>query len=200
MRLNTEIESRHDRIRDQILDAFEARCLDRGPKAVSMASLVAEVGISTKTLYRLFASKSDILVALMQRWARSSALQQHDGLAAGLAPQQRITNAALAWLDTHGRFSEQFWQELARDFPDAQAVYGQEYQAFLQRSRSNLLGDIREDLAPDLALSCLMALIHHATESAVHTAVKLDRAEALVQAIDLWSVGALRSSSASALS
>jgi AcrR family transcriptional regulator len=199
MRLNTEIESRHDRTRDQILDAFEARCLDRGPKAVSMASLVAEVGISTKTLYRLFASKSDILVALMQRWARSGALSQHDGLAAGLAPQQRITNAALAWLDTHGRFSEQFWQELARDFPDAQAVYRHEYQAFLQRSRSNLLGDIREGLAPDLALSCLMALIHHATEPAVHTAVKLDRAEALVQAIDLWSVGALASSSRGAL-
>ncbi|MEH6570163.1 MAG: TetR/AcrR family transcriptional regulator [Halioglobus sp.] len=198
--MNTEIDVRHERIRDQVLDAFEARCSESGPRAVSMASLVAQLGISTKTLYRLYASKNDILVALMQRWAHGSALRQQEGLATGLAPQQRITDAALVWLQTHSRFSAQFWRELARDFPDAQSVYAQEYQAFLQRSRSNLIGDIREDLKPDLALSCLMALIRHATEPAVHTAVKLDRAEALVQAIDLWSVGALRSSSVSALS
>jgi AcrR family transcriptional regulator len=187
------IESKHALLRDEVLNTFAERCKDSGARSVSMVSLVAQIGISTKTLYRLFSSKNDILNALMQRWADTRTLHQQQGLAEGLHPKARITNAALAWLDTHNRFGEAFWNELPQYFPSAQEIYEHEYQAFLQRSRNNLMDSIRPDINADLALSSLMALIAHASDPTRCRKLKMRQADAVIQTIELWSKGALRS-------
>jgi len=91
-----------------------------------------------------------------------------------------------------GRFSEQFWLQLERNFPEAFELYQQQYQAFLERSRQNLLALIREDLNPDLALSTLMSMINHAIDSQLCDQLNLTRKNALLQVIDLWTQGAFR--------
>ncbi len=187
------IETKHALMRDEVLNAFAERCQDSGPRGVSMASLVAQMGISTKTLYRLFPSKNDILNALMQRWADTSTLHQQQGLAERLLPKVRITDAALAWLDTRNRFGEMFWTELPKYFPSAYRIYEREYQAFLQRSRNNLVDSIRPEINADLALSSLMTLIAHASEPVRCRRLKMRQRDAVIQTIEMWSQGALRS-------
>ena len=90
------------------------------------------------------------------------------------------------------RFSEQFWQQLERDFPAAFRLYQQQYQSFLKDSRHNLVDAVRADLDPQLALSTLMRMIQHAANPQLCEQLNLTRRDALRQVIDLWAQGAFK--------
>jgi len=190
-RTQTRVDSKADAIKQRILAAFEAQACTVGPRSVVMAELVRELGISTKTLYRHFPSKADIVTALMQSWAHSWIERQHLRIQIGLDPRSRIEQAAMHWLDHTSAFSDQFWLQLERDFPDAYTIYRGEYAAFLQRSRQNLTAVIRPELNPDLALSNLMALIAQASARSLCEQLNMTRKDAMLEAIDLWARGAL---------
>ena len=53
----------------QVLDAMERRFAKDGIHAVVVSDLARELGMSTKTLYRLFPSKDDLVLAVVERWA-----------------------------------------------------------------------------------------------------------------------------------
>lgn len=190
-RAETKDESKADAMKQRVLAAFEAQARTVGPRGVVMAELVRELGISTKTLYRHFHTKADIVAALMQSWAQAWIEQQHLRMQIGLDPRSRIEQAAIHWLDHTSAFSDQFWLQLERDFPQAYVIYQSEYAAFLERSRQNLKGMIRAELNPDLALSNLMALIAHASDRDLCEQLNITRKDALLEAIDLWACGAL---------
>lgn len=179
---------------ERILQCFERQARTIGPRGVVIAELVKELGISTRTLYRVFANKSEIVEALMKSWAAQWLDRQNEGLEAGLDPRRRIERAALNWLEHHSRFSEQFWLQLQRDFPAAHLIYEREYQLFLERSRVNLTPEIRFGLNPDLALSSLMAMIANAGDSDRCDQLNITRRDALVEVVDLWARGALQTS------
>jgi len=179
-------------LRRRILEVFERQAHVVGPRGVVISELVAELGISSKTLYRHFDTKGHIVCELMVAWSEHWFTLQQRGLTDGLGPKQRIETIAVNWLDHLGRFSEQFWLQLERDFPEANQVYQQQYQSFLERSRRNLVDVVRADLNPDLALSTLMSMITHATDAQVCDQFNLTRKNALLQVIDLWTQGAFR--------
>ena len=179
-------------LRQRILKAFEGQARVVGPRGVIISELVSELGISTKTLYRHFDNKEHIVYELMTSWSEHWLSLQQRGFSDGLSPKQRIETIAVNWVEHMGRFSEQFWQQLERDFPEAFEIHQQQYQAFLERSRQNLVALIREDLNPDLALSTLMSMINHAIDSQLCDQLNLTRKNALLQVIDLWTQGAFR--------
>ncbi len=179
-------------LRQRILAAFERQARVVGPRGVIISELVAELGISSKTLYRHFDTKDHIVRELMTAWSDRWFTLQQRGLTDGLGPKQRIETIALNWVEHLGRFSEQFWLQLERDFPEAYQVYQQQYKTFLERSRHNLVEVVREGLSPDLALSTLMSMITHATDAQVCDQLNLTRKNALLQVIDLWTQGAFR--------
>jgi len=176
----------------RILKAFEGQARLVGPRRVIISELVSELGISSKTLYRHFDNKEQIVYELMTTWSEHWLSLQQRGFSDGLGPKQRIETIAVNWVEHIGRFSEQFWLQLERDFPEAFKVYQQQYHAFLERSRQNLVAHIRKDLNPDLALSTLMSMINHVTNSQLHDQLNLTRKDALLQVIDLWAQGAFR--------
>jgi AcrR family transcriptional regulator len=180
-------------IQQRILDAFERQARTVGPRGVVITELVAELGISTKTLYRHFSNKEAIVCQLMHSWTERWFKLQQKGLVEGLPPKQRIEVFAVNWLEHTRLFSSQFWQQLERDFPNAYAIYQQQHQLFLERARHNLTPDIRQDLHPDLALSSLMSLMNHAGDGQLCDSLNLTRKDALLQVINLWAQGALRS-------
>jgi AcrR family transcriptional regulator len=190
-RTETKVETKADAMKQRILVAFEAQARTIGPRGVVMAELVRELGISTKTLYRHFPTKANIVAALMQSWAQAWIEQQHLRMQVGLDPRSRIEQAAIHWLDHTSTFSDQFWLQLERDFPEAYVIYQSEYASFLERSRQNLAGMIRAGLNSDLALSNLMALIAHASDRNLCDQLNMTRKDALLEAIDLWACGAL---------
>tara|TARA_R110002072_G_scaffold164609_4_gene317571 strand:+ start:2111 stop:2752 length:642 start_codon:yes stop_codon:yes gene_type:complete len=176
----------------RILEVFEREARIIGPKGVVMAELVRELGISTRTLYKHFANKGEMVEGLIKSWAALWLQRQNEGLESDFDARSRIERGALNWLEHHSRFSELFWLQLERDFPAAHGIYRREHQAFLRRSRTNLMGEIRAGLNPDLALSSLMALMAHAGDPKLCDQLNLTRKDALLEAIDLWARGALK--------
>ena len=179
----------------RILQCFETLVRDVGPRGVGMSVLAAELGISTRTLYRHFPAKTDLVAALIQLWSNSWYEAQQDRMSRKLAPQHRIEEAALAWQNHIGQFSPLFWRQLERNFPEAYTIYRKEHQAFLQRSRENLLQDIRPELNADMALHGLMTLMSQAGDAQLCEKLNTTRRDGLVQMIDIWCKGALKSTS-----
>ena len=179
-------------LRQRILESFERQDRIVGPRSVVISELVAELGISSKTLYQQFDSKAHIVSELMTAWADHWFALQKRGLSEGQGPRQRIEMVAVNWMEHMGRFSDQFWQQLERDFPDAFQLYQQQYQTFMKSSQKNLQEAVRKDLDPNLALSTLMRIIQHASDSQLCDQLNLTRKNALLQVIDLWAQGALK--------
>ena len=60
-------EEQKSRDREVLLDAAEALFYERGIQAVGMDDIRAAAGIALKRIYGLFATKEELLVAVLQR-------------------------------------------------------------------------------------------------------------------------------------
>ena len=186
-----QVSERLQKTRERILKGFQLLAHDTGPKGVVMAELVAVLGISTKTLYRCFPNKTQLVTALIHSWANEQRQQQQTRMQSTLTPRERIVEAALNWMEHFGQFSGVFWLQLERDFPEAHALYQQEYDDFIERARQNLTAFVKPSLNADLALSALMALLNHADNIQLCDQLNLTRKVATTQMINLWADGAL---------
>lgn len=55
--------------RDELMDAALRLCIDVGYEAMSIDQVTTEVGVAKGTFYYHFASKTDLLIAMVTRWA-----------------------------------------------------------------------------------------------------------------------------------
>lgn len=175
-----------------ILSAFEEMSRTHGPRSVVMGELAKTLGMSTKTLYKSFPKKKQLVAALMEKWSAELLANQSQRISEGMVPQKRIEVAAVEWLEQTSQFSEVFWSQLERDFPDAYAIYEKERREFLNRARTNLANSICDDLNPDLALSNLLAIIGNSSNPHLCDRLNLTRKDAMIQAVELWAKGALK--------
>jgi AcrR family transcriptional regulator len=175
----------------RILKAFETMACIVGPKGVVMADLVKKIGISTRTLYRCFPNKSQLVTELIRSWSDDQFDRQQQRLNSSMTPRDRIHQAATQWFEHYGKFSHVFWQQLERDFPDANEVYQHQYGEFLERSRQNLTPYIKPELNADLVLSGLMVLLDHARDESLCQGLNMTQHDALEQMINVWADGAL---------
>jgi len=67
--------------REQIVAAAAAVFAARGYDGASLRQIAADAGISPAALLRHFASKEDLLAAVLEWWARASTVITNDGLA-----------------------------------------------------------------------------------------------------------------------
>ena len=179
------------RQRDRILDAFEQRARQDGPRSVVMAELARELGISTRTLYQQFASKAEIVHAIMERWAAEVAEQQRARQRASWTTLERIQDAARSWVDGQGRFSRAFWSQLRHDYPEANEVMNGQIRRILTTARERLAPRLRGDLHRGLSLTLLLEIMRRAADPALCDRLGLARQDAISQAVELWAVGAL---------
>jgi AcrR family transcriptional regulator len=179
-------------LRERILTAFGARARVSGFKAVVMAEVAADLGISTKTLYQQFPSKAELVMALVVDLSNRREAAQKERLAATRDPVARLHAAAQSWLTHDGRFRREHWEELRRDYPDAHRIMADALRRGIARSREWLQSALRPDFPEALALGFLMALLRQASDPAFCDSAGVTRAEAMRQAIDLWAGSALR--------
>jgi len=179
------------KMRTRILTGFEAMARDAGPKGVIMTELVSQLGISTKTLYRCFPNKSQLVTELIRSWSIEQKEHQQRRIDSTMTPRDRIVEASLNWLEHYGQFSAGFWLQLERDYPQAQAMYQREYDEFIERSRQNLTPFVKPQLNADLALSGLMVLLDHAGSMEICEQLDITRKTAITQMVNLWADGAL---------
>ncbi len=180
--------------RVRILEKFEQIARDVGPRHVGMARLASELGISTKTIYRHFPTKADLVTSLIRHRLVGWQTMRDMQLAARLPALQRIHRLAASWVDYITSFSPEFWRQLARDFPEAQALIEKEYADFMLQGGRNLIAIVRDDLDPQIALHALKSLIERAADVHYCQQMKAPPATVLREHIAIWAGGAVRPS------
>ncbi|SDC42368.1 TetR/AcrR family transcriptional regulator [Actinokineospora iranica] len=86
--------------REELLSAATRLFRERGFHAVSMEDIGAATGIAGPSIYRHFASKSDILLAASRRMADRLTLGLEDSLAAASDPEDALRRLARSYVDT----------------------------------------------------------------------------------------------------
>lgn len=171
---------------DAVLDAVEVRFGSAGVRALVMADLARELGMSTKTLYRLFPSKEALVTAVVQRWSQRFLAAQASHLASTMTIHERIRTAAQALVAHRRRFSDDFWRELSEEHPDAWGLYTATMATARERSAARMASAERTGIEPALARAALTALVELAQTPEVLEASGLQPDAAIDQAVALF--------------
>lgn len=174
---------------DAVLDAVEGRFGAAGVRALVMRDLASELGMSTKTLYRLFPSKDALVTAVLQRWSTRFLAAQATLLASSMSIEQRVRTAAHALVAHRRRLSDDFWRELRDEHPTSWALYTSTMDTARERSAVRMAAAERTGIEPSLARAALTALVELAQDPAVLEASGLDEREAIDQVVALWARG-----------
>lgn len=175
-----------------VLDAFEARAALVGIKAVVMAELASELRMSTKTLYRHYPTKADLVDALVARWVQTLVEDQEVRINDASDPVERIKAAAHTGLAHIDRFCSTFWSDLRRDYPEQNGVFVIAVTGAFGRAGEWIARELRPGLSMDVAGPLLMGSIRQAADPEFCDRAGVTRREAVDTAIDIWAGGALR--------
>jgi len=175
-----------------ILRAFSAHAKRLGIRAIVMSELSAELGISKKTIYKYYASKEQMVEAMIERWqkrlvsSRDEIAHPTDG-----DPIRALKGWINLWNSTDAKYSDVFWKDLRKDYP---LLYTRYQSAMLERSaeiRRLLNPMLRPGISDEFALRSYAALIEGARKPEFADAVEMTRQQAMLVAVDIWLRGVL---------
>lgn len=186
-------------LHDRILRAFTERARHAGLRAVVMAEVARDLGISTKTLYKVFESKEQLVQALMDRWVgmveaglRAAEARAEAEGTDNVTIAERLKTSAVIWAEVRARFSPAFWSELERDYPGPFAVFDKAREEARKKVRSRVASLLRDDVDPELAQELYDAMTRRASDPDLCQRLNLTPHDALVQAVNMWTTGALK--------
>jgi AcrR family transcriptional regulator len=177
---------------DRILEAFGRRAGAQGIRAVVMSDLARELGMSTKTLYREFATKDALVQAIVQRWIEEFGATQTERRRSGMAAEQRLqlgSREILAWRRT---YSDAFWNDLRADHPGAWTLYLDTVRTVRVSAWEQIEPEMRDDVDHVLAWQLINAVVEHALSPEVRRKTGLGVGESIDAAVNIWARGALR--------
>jgi AcrR family transcriptional regulator len=168
-----------------------------------MADLARDLQISTKTLYRLFPTKADLVHRMMTQWANRFA---RDLDAAGDEPGEsesegerdegmpfvsQLVASSRVWQVSRRRFGGTFWEELERDYPPSFELFV-EARARLRRQILERLGPhMAYGVDPEFAMELFDAALGRALDPRVLARTGIEPRAAIGQAVRIWAAGAL---------
>lgn len=152
-----------DEVRTRIVSEARRHFMAHGFRGVTMDDLAAELGMSKKTLYAHFASKSVLLDAVLEDKLRSAEADLGAITDQCASDFDAALQALLATLGRHGEeLQPAFLRDMAREAPELfQRVQGRR-RALIQRHFGKLLGEgrktgmIRKDINADLMIEILV--------------------------------------------
>lgn len=185
------------RVRERILVAFSTKAKRSGIRAVVMGELASDLRMSAMTLYKHFASKDELVSAMVDAWALELAaidaldLVRVDDCDAAL---ERLLAWADAWTASLASVSPAFFQDLHRDHPACWRRFQGQIEA-RKAAAAPLLGPfLRADLNPNVALLMLDYLVTNAADPRSAERLGVSRREAVRTAVSIWGGGALQDS------
>ena len=180
---------RDDERSGRVLDAMESRLADDGIRSVVMSELAAELGMSTKTLYRLFPSKDALVTAVIDRWAERLLRAQQRRHGSDMSAAELVRTAAHFQVRRRGRLSPAFWSDLEADHPEAWARYRTMLEDGRRTSDAWMARAMRDDVDVQAARAMLVASIERVLDPSVRRPAGLSRSDAIDLAVDIWCRG-----------
>jgi AcrR family transcriptional regulator len=142
---------RREGVRNLIMDAAIELCLEKGYDEVSVEDVANSVGMSTRTFYRYFSSKREIMVAFSLRSAAylpRAILARPDGE----TPVEGVFRAASEWDDSVDRT---YWALI--EIPRRRPVPGDEWEGAIHVSFRAMVAEAIETRWPGQTNAMLLA-------------------------------------------
>ena len=183
------------RVRERILLLFSSKAKRSGIRAVVMGELASELRMSAMTLYKHFASKDELVSAMVDAWALE--LAAIDALDLGQVPDRdtaldRLLAWADAWTASLANVSPAFFKDLHRDHRECWERFQAQIDARKRAAAPVLRPLVRPDLNREVALLMLDHLVTWAADPRNAERLGVSRREAVHTAVSLWGDGALQ--------
>jgi AcrR family transcriptional regulator len=183
------------RVRERILVAFSNKAKRSGIRAVVMGELASELRMSAMTLYKHFASKDELVSAMVDAWALE--LAAIDSLDLGHvddcdAALERLLAWADAWTASLANVSPAFFKDLHRDHPESWMRFQTQIEERKWAAAPVLGPLLRPDLKANVALQMLDHLVTWAADPRYAERLGVSRSEAVRTAVSIWGSGALQ--------
>jgi len=156
-----------ERVRERILMAFSSKAKRAGIRAVVMGELATDLRMSAMTLYKHFASKDELVEAMIDAWAE-------------------------AWTGSLAHVSPAFFKDLHRDHHACWTRFQKQIDARKWAAAPLLRRFLRPDLNANVALQMLDHLVTWAADPRSAERLGVSRREAVRTAVSLWGDGALQ--------
>jgi AcrR family transcriptional regulator len=181
-------------VRERILSVFSAKAKRAGIRAVVMGELAGELRMSAMTLYKHFASKDELVSAMVDAWALELAAidsldwTQVDTCESAL---EMLLAWADAWTASLGEVAPAFFRDLRRDHPAA----WERFQAVIEDRKQIAAGYLGRFLRPDVHSGAMLLLLDQLVMTAADPRfverLGISRREAVRAALSIWGGGAL---------
>jgi len=189
-KLTSKIPEDHNaRVANQIVDAFARKARVLGIRSISMGGLASSLRMSTKTLYKYFTNKEELVHELIVRWEarvhRPITDYGTDDLMEILRYRIKV------WVDNDAQYSTAFWLDLKTGYPDLYKVYIDSLYESMRVMRERLTPFLRDTVDVEFAWSCYFTLMTDAARRKTFEKVGMTREQCVFAAFDFWVSAAL---------
>lgn len=150
-------------MKDEILQAALNLCLQLGIRQMSIQKLVESLNISTKTVYKYFKNKEELLEAVLYRY-HGEQYKMLQNLPAGENAACLFFTIWQTAMVTEGQINKVFYEDLHAYYPELEkkvnAVIGQKFEQFFLSVIHQAMdeGTFRDDILPEVALRSVLVL------------------------------------------
>lgn len=172
----------------QIVEAFARRAQKVGIRSISMGELARELRVSTKTLYKYFRNKEDLVYELVVRWANRihKPLSSYEG---GLLEILRYW--VKVWVENDAQFSTAFWLDLKTDYPQLYKIYVDSLYSRMAVMKARVTPFLKAEIDPDFAWSAYFILMTASSKPKTFEKIGMTREQCVYAAFDFWVNSAL---------
>lgn len=176
-------------IASHIVDAFADKARDMGIRSISMAELARGLRMSTKTLYKYFGTKEELVHELIVRWEARvhkpiTSYNTNDLL-------EILRYRIKVWVQNDAQYSTAFWLDLKTGYPALYKVYIESLHESMRAMRERLSPYLREDVDPEFAWATYFNLMTESARAKTFKKVGMTREQCVFAAFDFWVTAAL---------
>ena len=195
VRRANQVDVAEDPVRQRILTAFSERARRSGIRAIPMGDLAAELRMSPMTLYKHFASKDELVAAMVDAWALElaalDALEWEKAESCSSALEVLLRWADI-WTASLARVSPALFADLQRDHPAAWKRFEAQIGERKQIAAKYLAPFLRDDVHAGVAILMLDSLVMQSADPGFVETVGISRRESVRSALAIWGGGALK--------
>lgn len=176
-------------VANQIVDEFAHKARVLGIRSISMADLASSLRMSTKTLYKYFSNKDELVHELVVRWEARvhkpiTAYNTHNLM-------EILRYRIKVWVENDARYSTAFWLDLKTAYPALYKVYIDSLYESMRAMRERLGPYLRDDVDVEFAWACYFTLMTDAARRKTFEKVGMTREQCVFAAFDFWVSAAL---------
>ena len=186
--LASKLAAEGDPIAEQIVDAFSKRAQVVGIRSIAMGELAKQLRISTKTLYKYFHNKGEIVHELVVRWES----RIHKPISYyGTDLVEILRYWVKIWVENDAQFSTPFWIDLKSDYPQLYKVYVDSLYNRMEAMKKRVTPYLKEGINHEFAWSSYFILMTASSQPKTFEKIGLTREQCVYAAFEFWMNGAV---------